>query len=439
MLAPTHAIFGLFLTLSIVAIFGIKEGLHWTLLITAILGSLLPDIDMPKSTIGRLLSFISIPLEQKYGHRMITHSLIGWAIATLLWALFLIPVFLLFQLSTGHTLRLLLAFSIGYLSHIILDMFNPRGVPLFWPDLTRDVVPGNVKFRPETGSKAEIGISLFLIVLLSLALPISHYGPMTTLRWLLATPEAVIEEFKTSNTRTLVEFQGVFQHSKLPIKGTAEIIDIRGKTLIIWHQNAIYTVSNDLTSDINASKLRAVKTTAPIHTTHTVFTKKTVDDLMTQLTNTDLVSGIVILPPGLTLDIPFTIQDTTQITQSQTRLTLTLATKSQLESLKFDDTFTQHQTAIKTKISLLTQTRKKLSAQLRTLDDTDKDLTELGKQMLSKNTDATLQRKEALQAQLESTDETLTTLNAELSNQPFRFSGEVWIRSVKPLTPEEKI
>jgi hypothetical protein len=121
------------------------------------------------------------------------------------------------------------------------------------------------------------------------------------------------------------------------------------------------------------------------------------------------------------------------------RLTLTFATKSELKFLKFDDAFTKHQNSIKTKISLLTQTRKKLSVQLRTLDDTDNDLTDLGKQMLSKNPDGMIQKKEAIQAQLESTDETLGTLKSELSNQPFRFSGEVWIRSVKPLKPEEKI
>jgi membrane-bound metal-dependent hydrolase YbcI (DUF457 family) len=439
MIAPTHAVFGLFLTLSIVAIFGIKEGLHWTLLLTAIFGSLLPDIDMPKSGVGRLFSVISIPLEQKYGHRMVTHSLIGWVIATVLWALILIPIFILFHLTLGHTLRLLLAFSVGYMSHIIIDMFNPRGVPLFWPDLTRDVIPGNPKFRPETGSKAEIGIFLFLIVLLSLALPISHYGPLTTLRWLLATPEAVIEEFKASNTRTFVQFQGTHQHSKTAISATAEIIDIHQKTLIIWHQNAIYTLSSDLNSDINATTFRAIHTTIPIRTTHKTFTHQTVQKLLSQLTDTDLVSGIVILPAGLTLDIPFTVREATPILQVKDRLTLTFATKAQLNALKFDDAFTKHQNSIKTKISLLTQTRKKLSAQLKTLDNTDSDLTDLGKQMLSKNHDGMLQKKEAIQAQLDSTNDTLETLKSEVSDQPFKFSGEVWIRSVTPLNPKEKI
>ena len=80
MLAPTHSIFGIFLTLIILAVFGVEWGLHWTIILCSILGAIIPDIDHPRSMIGKLFSFISIPLERKYGHRTITHSLIGWAI-----------------------------------------------------------------------------------------------------------------------------------------------------------------------------------------------------------------------------------------------------------------------------------------------------------------------------------------------------------------------
>ncbi len=456
MLAPTHSIFGLFLTLILLAVFGVKEGLHWTILLTAVIGSFMPDIDMPKSVIGRLFFFISIPLERKFGHRTITHSLIGWAVFSIgfmLIAGLLFFVFNHFSLNDAvanwmeiplqdrhhHFLRLSAAFSIGYMSHVILDMFNPRGVQLFWPNAGRDVIPGNVRFRPESGSKTEIGIFLFLVLLLIPAFPISKYGTLTTLRWLLATPEAVIEEFKQSRTRTLIHFDGVFEHSKIPVSGTAEVLDIHAKKLIIWHDQTVFTLSDEMTADITAFKTRAIKTTVPISMRHYPFQGQTVSELLSQITDTDLVSGVVVLPPGLTLDIPFTVRDSSPILQAKDRLTLTFATKSELKALKFDDAFTKHQHSIKAKISLLTQTRKKLSAQLRTLDDTDKDLTDLGKQMLCKSPDSVTQKKEAIQAQLESTDETLETLKSELSNQPFRFSGEVWIRSVKPLIPEEKI
>lgn len=56
MLAPTHSVFGIFLTLIILAVFGVQWGLHWTIILFAILGAIIPDIDHPKSIIGRLFS-----------------------------------------------------------------------------------------------------------------------------------------------------------------------------------------------------------------------------------------------------------------------------------------------------------------------------------------------------------------------------------------------
>ena len=38
--------------------------------------ALLPDIDSQASALGRLFPFISRPLEQRFGHRQLTHSLL---------------------------------------------------------------------------------------------------------------------------------------------------------------------------------------------------------------------------------------------------------------------------------------------------------------------------------------------------------------------------
>ena len=86
MLAPTHSVFGIFLTLIILAVFGVQWGLHWTIILFAVLGSIIPDIDHPRSVIGKLFLPISIPLERRYGHRAVTHSLIGWAISSVIFA-----------------------------------------------------------------------------------------------------------------------------------------------------------------------------------------------------------------------------------------------------------------------------------------------------------------------------------------------------------------
>ena len=141
MLAPTHSVFGIFLTLIILAVFGVEWGLHWTIILFAILGSIIPDIDHPRSVIGKLFLPISIPLERRYGHRTFTHSLIGWVISSVLFAVLVLFVFwilgfvLKFDVG-GWDLppRWIAAFSISYFSHLVLDMFNKRGSQMFWPD-----------------------------------------------------------------------------------------------------------------------------------------------------------------------------------------------------------------------------------------------------------------------------------------------------------------
>ena len=449
MLAPTHSIFGLFLTLILLAVFGVKEGLHWTILVVAIIGSLMPDLDMPKSFIGRLFFFISNPLERKFGHRTITHSLIGWFLASLMFAALASALFFglnYFSLSAsvanwidiplqsrhGHLLRIIAAFSIGYLSHLILDMFNPRGIQLFWPNCGRDVIPGNVRFRPATGSKSEIGVFVFLLILLIPAFPISNYGTLTTLRWLLATPEAVIEEVKSSQTQTFVEFEGVFQQSREPVSDTAEVLDVQNKKLLIWYDDHLYTLSDELTADITSLKSRAIKTQTPIHSKHGTFTHQPVEKLLAPLTDQDLISGTVILPDGLKLDIPLTVTDIAPITQVQNKLILTFATKAQLQELRVDDAFLQHQKDLRHRLATLTQTHKNLTAQRNALTNTDSDLTELGKEILGSHKENLTQRQDALQFRLSSTEQAIDELTTELSSEPMTFSGDVWIRKLAP-------
>jgi inner membrane protein len=52
--------------------------------------SLLPDIDLPTSKLGRVLFWLSTRLEKRFGHRTITHS----AIAITALALLASPLFL---------------------------------------------------------------------------------------------------------------------------------------------------------------------------------------------------------------------------------------------------------------------------------------------------------------------------------------------------------
>lgn len=89
-----------------------------------VIGSVLPDIDEPKSFIGRRSLGVSNQVKKAYGHRGMTHSVLVWAVIA---AVFIAQSPSLFTYG----------FIIGYLLHIVEDFFSVQGVPLFWPIQTK--------------------------------------------------------------------------------------------------------------------------------------------------------------------------------------------------------------------------------------------------------------------------------------------------------------
>lgn len=87
-----------------------------------VLGSLLPDIDHPQSYLGRRLTPLSVPIFKLFGHRGITHSFLSLSILGIILT------------ESGYVNTYLSGgILLGYLSHLIADMFTPTGIPLFYP------------------------------------------------------------------------------------------------------------------------------------------------------------------------------------------------------------------------------------------------------------------------------------------------------------------
>lgn len=84
-------------------------------------GSLLPDIDHPKSWVGRRTRPISTAIASTFSHRGITHSAIAVIALTAL------------LLHVGYRRGGVSALVVGYLSHLAADMLTPRGLRLAWP------------------------------------------------------------------------------------------------------------------------------------------------------------------------------------------------------------------------------------------------------------------------------------------------------------------
>lgn len=96
----------------------------------AVLGALLPDIDHPKSWLGRRLYPISAVLSAVIGHRGVTHSLI---------AVIALAVALIFAYDAHH--GIVMALCVGYLTHLAGDFVTNSGIPLFWPIKRRFALP----------------------------------------------------------------------------------------------------------------------------------------------------------------------------------------------------------------------------------------------------------------------------------------------------------
>ncbi|MCP1133313.1 metal-dependent hydrolase [Paenibacillus polysaccharolyticus] len=80
--------------------------------------ALLPDIDRPNSLLGRFVPVLPSILEKIPGKRTVTHSLIMG--------------FGLWLLLEGTFPELAIAFLIGYVSHLILDLFTGY-IAFLWP------------------------------------------------------------------------------------------------------------------------------------------------------------------------------------------------------------------------------------------------------------------------------------------------------------------
>lgn len=111
-------------------------------------GSLLPDIDHPKSKFGSWVPFLSYPISYIFGHRGITHSLL--MVVTMLYWLLKFPYYFLITKPL----------FIGYISHLLADMLTKNGIPLLWPRRQKFKIP-LISFK--AGSSMEMLVTSFLI------------------------------------------------------------------------------------------------------------------------------------------------------------------------------------------------------------------------------------------------------------------------------------
>ena len=128
MTGKTHAICGTVTMLAITAVnfSGFQLDEHTYLpaigLLSVAAGSYMPDIDIHRSKLGQQHKFISKHLT----HRGITHTL-------LFPVLLFIAMLMVAAVNIPFLPDLMFGFIVGWVVHILADLCNRKGVPLFWP------------------------------------------------------------------------------------------------------------------------------------------------------------------------------------------------------------------------------------------------------------------------------------------------------------------
>lgn len=141
------------------------------------IGGLAPDIDQPTATLwrriraGSLLGRVIHPLLG--GHRYISHSIIG---------IFLFGYVL--SISLGHLGKILLvdmevvwwSFMIGFISHLIMDVFTRDGLPLLFPIPFKFGIPPIRFLRIRTSGVVEKSFVFPMLLLVNIYFIYTYYG-----------------------------------------------------------------------------------------------------------------------------------------------------------------------------------------------------------------------------------------------------------------------
>jgi inner membrane protein len=200
MLLPNHIVGGFVFSGIVGGIMGDNLFNSPADIVTVLIGSILPDIDSPRSPVGWMFGPLSKWINIKFGHRTITHSI--WA---------LVGTALLFKALFGiwgfHTTFWIVA----YFSHCLFDMLTVQGVPFLFPLLkNRWVLPSDPTLRFNTGDMKAESITFSVFVLLGVSLqPLMTKGFWTTYNSTFGTQKHLSSEFQKS--KDLLEVSYVYE------------------------------------------------------------------------------------------------------------------------------------------------------------------------------------------------------------------------------------
>jgi len=244
MTAPNHLVGGFTFTGVFGSIMGLNILSDWKYIVVIGFAALLPDIDHTKSIIGKMFFPLAKFLNQRYGHRTITHSLF-----------FLISTSLLvsaIQNAFFPSIPLAKLYFLALLSHLIFDMMTVQGVPLFYPFLKNScVIPGNPYMRLRTGDlRSETIVLCFFIVSAFFMKPLIKNGFWTSYNRLFGSLKHLKSEFNKSDDMLLVNYS--IQEGSELIVGSGLCVDTDESKMTLLEGDSFVTLpkSNQIVKEV---------------------------------------------------------------------------------------------------------------------------------------------------------------------------------------------
>lgn len=213
MTAPTHMAFGI--------LWAALAGTGYINVCACALGALLPDIDHPQSSAGRILFFISQPINNRFGHRGLIHGFVIW-----------IPLLIA---ATFSGLEIIQWIALGGLSHILIDMYNTSGVKAGEPFTSKVFVCFKSDWRINTSSVQEILVFIAIFTALSLT-QYSHTlgGPRKLINMVTKSPKITVEEYNRAGLKRCTA-KGSFRWADGRIQEVEWlVVGIEGSNLVYW-------------------------------------------------------------------------------------------------------------------------------------------------------------------------------------------------------------
>jgi inner membrane protein len=221
------------------------------LLIAVCLGSLLPDLDSQDSPLARLLPFVGRQLETRLGPGQEWHTLGANAFVAAVSA----PLIPLIGLHAW------LLISIGFLSHLVLDMIQPEGVMLFWP-FSRARYRILRGFVESLGNAAELKLATALAAITISLFFVAAVGPPPAPPVVAPTFESTFEHYLSLRGRNLVfaDVDGTWQATGRRISARFEILNVVNQSFIMLdrYDGRVFTAGRTSAENLYLNTIRVV-------------------------------------------------------------------------------------------------------------------------------------------------------------------------------------